>query len=169
MTKPKKRTKAYKPKYVSVNPIKKFFGGMSGDHAEHLLTTNILNHEAMAAMVQGRGDKDSWDRLCGALNIAIVMAEMGIGNEFRETLLAGQYALLECGIRSVKKGVFAFTGDELRAMNEAMSCLDAQLENSRASDVDRAADEMTRRLQHRINNVSVMAEIRKAEAAEEVQ
>lgn len=161
--KPKKRTKAYRPKHVSTNPIKSVFGGMSDAYAEHLQTTNLINHTAMTAMVQGRGNKDFWDRLVGALNLALVLCEQGVGQEYREELVAGREALLACGIRSVEKGRFAFTGAELRAMNEALSIHSAQLENIRSIDVDRAANEVIRRLNHRINSTSVMAELAKQE------
>lgn len=57
--KPKKRSKRYQgPKYIAKNPMVTFFGGMSDTHAEHLQTTNLVNHAAMQAMVQGRGDKE---------------------------------------------------------------------------------------------------------------
>lgn len=161
----KKRTKKYAgPKYIAKNPMETFFGGMSGVHAEHLQKTNIINHAAMQAMVQGRGSKEMWDRLVGAVNIAIVMCEQGIGNEYREQLVAAMQALLACGVRSVKKDRFAFTGDEMAVMNEALEIHDAQLVNIRAIDVDRAADEVARRLRHRVNSTSVMAEIRRQEA-----
>lgn len=161
----KKRTKKYGgPKYIARNPMETFFGGMSGVHAEHLQKTNLINHAAMQAMVQGRGSKEMWDRLVGAINIAIVLCEQGVGPEYREQLVAGMQALLDCGVRSVKKDRFAFTGDELRIMNEALDIHDAQLVNIRAIDVDRAAAEVVRRLNHRINSTSVMAKIREEEA-----
>lgn len=164
----KKRTKSYRgPKYIAKNPMETFLGGMSGVHREHLQKTNIINHAAMQAMVQGRGDKEQWDRLVGMNNIAIVLCEQGIGPEFREALIAGHDALVSCGVRSVRTGRFAFTGDELKAMNLALELHDTQLENIRAIDVDRAAEEVVRRLNHRINSTSVMAEIRKQEAGKQ--
>jgi len=165
MKQQKKRTKKYGgPKYIAKNPMVTFLGSMHTTHAEHLQKTNLINHAAMQAMVQGRGDKEMWDRLVGAINIAIVMCGQGIGPEYREQLLAGMQALLDCGVRSVKKGRFAFTGDELRVMNEAMSIHDLQLLSVRSIDVDRAAAEVVRRLNHRINSTSVMAKIREKEA-----
>lgn len=152
------------PKYVASNPMVTFFGGMSDTHAPHLQSTQLVNHAAMQAMTQGRGDKDQWDRLVGAINIAIVMCEQGIGPEFREPLVAACEALLQCGVRSVKTGRFLFTGDELQAMNEALDCHDAQLTNIRAIDVDRAAAEVIRRLNHRINSTSVDKELAKEPA-----
>lgn len=163
--KPKKRTKKYQgPKYIARNPMVTFFGGMSDTHAEHLQKTNIINHGALAALSQGRGGKEEWDRLVGAVNIANIMCEQGIGDEFREATIAAREALVAVGIRSIKNGGrFLFTGDELRVMNEALACHDAQLENSRAIDIDRAASEVERRLAHRINSTNVMAELKKQE------
>ncbi len=155
------RKKYQGPKYISKNPMRTFFGGMSDTHRSELQSTLAINHMAMQAMVQGRGDRTQWDRLVGAINVAIVMCEQGIGPEFRATLEAAREALLQCGIRGVKKGKFLFTGDELSAMNEALACHDAQMENVRAIDVDRAANEVIRRLNGRINTSSVMKEIRK--------
>lgn len=159
-----RRRKAYRgPKYVALNPMVTFLGGMSGVHAEHLQKTNIINHSAMLDIVQGRGTKNTWDRLVGAINMALVMVEQGIGPEFADELIAGREALLACGLRSVEKGRFAFTGDEMRAMNQALLLHDTQLENVRAIDIDRAANEVLRRLNHRINSTSVSAELAKME------
>ena len=51
-------------------------------------------------------------------------------------------------------------------MNLAMECHDTQLENVRALDVDRAAEEVERRVRHRINSTSVSAEIKKTAASQ---
>ena len=162
MAKPKpKRCKPYKPKYVAVNPMSTFLGGMSGDHAEHLQKLNLRNHGAMAAIVQGRGDLDSFNLVTGALNMANVMCEMGIGNEFREAMIAARDAMIEVGKRAVRTGKFLFKGDELQILNNAMSCHDAQLENIRAIDIERAANEVVRRVRHKINTTSVQREVAK--------
>lgn len=158
-----KKRKAYAgPKYVAKNPIATFFGGMSDTHADHLQLTNIRNHAALAALAQGIGGRQDWDRLVGAINIANIMSEQGIGDEFRQVFNAARDVLVELGIRSLKhSGRFLFTGDELKVMNEGMDCHDAQLVNSRALDVDRAAEEVERRLRHRINSTSIVAEMKK--------
>lgn len=158
-----KRTKAYKPKYVAKNPMSTFFGGLSGDHMGHLQALFGRNHAAMQAIVQGRGDRSTWDLLVGAINMGNVMCEQGIGNEFREAMIAGRDALCEVGKRAVLTGRFLFKGDELGAMNEAMACHDAQLENIRAIDVERASDEVIRRIRHGINTTSVRKELEGAQ------
>jgi hypothetical protein len=102
--------------------------------------------------------------LVGAVNMGNVMCEQGIGNEFRAAMIAGRDALCEVGKRYHRIGKFVFTGAELAAMNEALACHDAQLENIRAIDVDRAADEVLRRIRARVNTVSVKAELAKEAA-----
>lgn len=157
----KKRSKAYKPKYVSACPMTTFFGGMSDQHAEHLQKLNIINAAAMQALVQGRGTKADWDRIVGAINMANVMCEQGIGNEFRPQTIAARDALCEVGKRFVRSGRFMFKGDEMRVINEAMACHEAQCENVRAVDIERAADEVIRRIRHGVNTTNVKAEIAK--------
>lgn len=166
MNKPKKRNKKYVPKNRPVVDLLAMFGGLSGDNVAHLQRLQIRNHGSLAALATGEGTKDSWDMLVGAVNIHIVMCEQGIGPEFREEAIAAREALLECGKRAVRNGHrFLFKGDELKTMTAALDNHDAQLENIRAIDVERAFQEVERRLRHRINSTSVMAEIRKIDAA----
>lgn len=158
-----KRTKAYQgQKYVAKNPMIRYFGGMSGEHAEHLQVLRLRNHAAMASMTAGTGTSEDWDLLSGAINMAMVMCEQGIGNEFRDTCRAGRAAIIQCGQRAHKTGRFLFTGDELRAMNEAMDCHDAQVTNVRSIDIDRASAEVVRRLKHGINTANVHQQLRDA-------
>ncbi|HEY0062480.1 MAG TPA: hypothetical protein VGC21_10185 [Telluria sp.] len=161
----KNRNKKYTgPKYVARNPMSTFLGGMSGDHMGHLQGLFARNHGAMVRMVQGAGTRDDWDLLVGAVNMGNVMCEQGIGNEFRLAMTAGRDALCEVGKRAAQTGRFVFKGGEMAAMNEALDCHDAQLENIRAIDVERAADEVIRRVRHGINTTSVQAEIAKEAA-----
>ena len=160
----KPRNKKYRPKGVNSNVLS-IFGGMGDAHREHLRRIQTLNHMAMVDMVQGRGTREQWNRIVGAINIANVMCEMGIGDEFRAATLAARDALLDLGKRAVRNADrFVCTGDELTAINNALDCHDAQLENVRAIDVDRAADEVARRVRYRINSTSVMREVRKEAA-----
>lgn len=159
MSASKKPRKKYRPKSVSKNPISDVFGGLTGDHMAHYQRLAIRTHGAMAEMVQGRGTREHWDLLIGAINMANVMCEQGIGDEFRPQTLAGRDVLCEVGKRAVKMGRFLFKGDEIGILNEALDCHDAQLQNIRAIDVERAADEVIRRVRHGINTTNVRAEI----------
>lgn len=158
----KPRNKKYQPKYVARNPMATFFGGMSGEHANELMVLNLRNHHALSAIAQGRGTREDWDKIVGAINMANIMCERGIGDEYRQDMIAARDALCECGKRIVKTGRVLFTGDELRAVNAGMAAHDAQLENVRAIDIDQAAAEVIRRVRHGINTTNVRAELAKA-------
>ncbi|WP_305821365.1 hypothetical protein [Massilia brevitalea] len=160
----KRRDKKYKPKYVARNVLTTIFGGMSGDHVEHLRLIQIRSHKALADMAQGAGTREGWDLLVGAINMANVMCEQGIGNEFRQATIAARDALLEVGKRIVKLDRVIMRGDELNAIREGLECHDAQLENVRAIDVERAFREVDRRVRHHINSTSVMGELAKEAA-----
>lgn len=155
-----KPRKKYKPKGTSPNVLTDVFGGMSDDHAEHLRTIQIRNHRSLADMAKGVGTREGWDLLVGAMNMANVMCEQGIGNEFRATTIAARNALLEVGKRIVQRGRVILKGDELKAIRDALECHDAQLENIRAVDVERAYLEVQRRLREHVNTTNVMAELR---------
>lgn len=160
----KPRNKPHRPKGISDNPLS-IFGAMGDAHRDKLREIQTRNHLAMADMAQGRGTREQWNRIVGAINIANVMCEQGIGDEFREATIAARDALLSVGKRAVRNDDrFVFTGAELTTINEALACHDAQLENVRAIDVDRAADEVARRVKNRINSTSVMREIRQEAA-----
>lgn len=150
-----KRNKKYKPRPIVANPIQYMIGGLKRIDGEHLTNLNVKNHAALLAIVQGRGTRDDWDLVAGAINMAIVMSECGTGEEYRDALIEGQNALLSCGVRYGKINKFVLTGDELKALNLAMEVHDAQLEISRVIDVERATNEVFRRLKHNINTKRV--------------
>lgn len=165
MSKQKKpRNKKYAPRQLSVNPLSEIFGGMSDAHQPHLQRLLVVNSLALQAIVQGRGTRDDWDKLVGAVNMGNVMCEMGIGNEFRGAMIAGRDALCEVGKRYMRSERFVFTGAELKAVNEAVACHTAQLENVRAVDVGRASAEVIRRIQYGVNTTNVRKEFNKEQA-----
>lgn len=155
----KPRNKKCRPKYVASNVLTTVFGGMSGDHIEHLRLIQIRSHKALADMAKGVGTREGWDLLVGAINMANVMCEQGIGDEFRQITIAARDALLEVGKRIVKLDRVLMKGDELNAIREALECHDAQLENVRAIDVERACREVDRRVRYHINSTSVVREL----------
>ncbi len=161
MSRNKKPRKAHTPKYIAKNVMKTFFGGMSKSHGDELVLLNIKNHASLAALAQGTATRDDWDRLVGAINMANVMCDQGIGSELRSRTVPARDALCEIGKRAIMINKFICKGDELKVLNEAMECHDAQLENIRAIDIDRAADEVIRRIRFRENTTNVVSEVEK--------
>lgn len=155
MAKNSKPRKKYKPKGYSVNVLSEVFGGMSGDHMTHLQELMVKNHKAMADIATGHGTRYSWNMIVGAVNIAHVMCDQGIGPEFKDTVIEAREALINMGVRMRTTGKLLFRGDEMRVLNEAMLCHDAQLENVRAIDIERAANEVKRRFRQKEDCVSL--------------
>lgn len=153
-----KPRKAHKRKYVAKNVLD-VFGGMGSTHGEHLRAIQIKTYRALDEMIQGRGTREGWDLLVGAINMANVMCEQGIGNEFREQTIAAREALVEVGKRILKTERAVLRGEELKTLRTALECHDAQLENVRAIDVDRAYLEVQRRIRERVNTTNVVAEL----------
>jgi hypothetical protein len=147
----KVRNKKYVPKPVNINTIDRVISGFVKIGGSHLQTLLIKNHAALANMTAGRGTKKDFDLLAGAVNMAVVMSELGTGEQYAKIIMSGQDALHSCGKRFIMHGKFAFTGDELRAINDAMDVHDAQLAASRAFDVEAAYNEIHRRLRLNVN------------------
>lgn len=151
----KTRNKKYPgPKRIVPNTITAFFGGMSHQHAAHLQDTLIALHISMSKLVRGVGDEIDWNNVNQAVNMGLIMAEQGIGAEHTEALIAGRDAMVTSVLRYHERKRFGFTGGELTARNAAIDCHDAQMTCIRAVDVDRAVQELNRRLKHKVNTSS---------------
>jgi len=151
MSRTRKPRKAYRPKEVVANPLNFFFGGLKRIDGEHLQTLNIKNHKALADMATGQGNRAAFDLIIGAINMANVMCERGIGDEYRAEMLAARDTMMAVRERYLQIGRFVLRGDELKTMTLAMEVHDAQLEADRIIDVERAADEVVRRVKLGIN------------------
>lgn len=151
----KKRTKRYSgPKRIIPNTMLALFGGMSDQHAGHLQDTLLALHVSMANLARSVGDELDWNNVNQAVNMGLIMAEQGIGAEHAEALKAGRDAMVSNVLRYHQHKKFVFTGEELKALNEALACHDAQMTCIRGIDVDRAAKELNRRLKHKVNTSS---------------
>jgi hypothetical protein len=152
----KKRNKKYQPKRVEPNVFVNVFGGMGATHGNKLRSAQIRTRNAIERITSGSGDKDDWSRLVCAVGTATVMCEQGVGLEYKGDVIAARDALKSVGERAVRNNWrFGFTGDELKAVREAIDIHDAQLENVRAIDVERAVVEFERRMFNRDNTVAI--------------
>lgn len=152
----KKRNKKYQPKSVVQNPLNFFLGGLKRIDAEHLTNLNVKNHAAMFKLTTGIGERSDWDLLVGASNMSVVLCELHFDNQYHEMLLTGRDALHAIGKRYLTKNKFILTGDEMQSLNNMLAVHEAQLNALRVIDVERAYEEVQRRLRHHINTKKVM-------------
>lgn len=136
MSKSKKPRKAYKPKqYDPASILNRVLM-----RAQVLASTDALdqtqqqqlkirNWASFDAIVNGSGNESHANDLVNAVNVAMVMAEAGLGREEIPAIRAAQKAVIEMGARHEKTGRFGFDGPGLQAMKLLLSIHDAQLES----------------------------------------
>jgi hypothetical protein len=125
----RKRSK-YKPKGVRYDTMAYVKSGLLavGAVPEAGVMLKAKNHAAMDEILKGRGTKDHVDVLIGMVNVAEALAQdKELGSDWQEEIRAGQDALLEMAVRGIKRGSFAFTGPELKAVNLVLEIHDEQL------------------------------------------
>lgn len=151
-----KRNKKYIPKKVLKDPMAFIKTGLTEMPPDMRVNLQIKNHAAMARLVGCIADREDWNLLVGAANMALIMSEMEIGMEYHEMLIAGRDALFNVGKRLVKWGKLELCGNEQTEISNLLEVHDAQLSICRVIDVERAAEAVLRRVQHNINTKRVM-------------
>ena len=84
----------------------------------------LMAHASLAAIREGAGSKEDWDTLAGRLNLGLVLSRLpeyqGVAPDF-DRALNGLVSLKE---RALRTGRWVATGDELKAMGEALVIAD---------------------------------------------
>lgn len=137
MSKSKKPRKAYKPKpYDTASILNRVLM-----RAQVLASTDTLdrtqqqqlsirNWASFDAIVSGGGDACHANDVVNMVNVAMVMAEAGLGREEIPAIRAAQKAVLQMGERHDKTGRYGFDGPGIQAMKLLLSIHDAQLESA---------------------------------------
>ncbi len=145
-----KRKKQYRPQ------LRTQYGGL------HVLASRIVNAEplpndqqvevkadyyaAISAMIEGRGTGGHFDTLVYACNIARILANNGIGKEYRHLIYPALCAMARCKVRWQRTGKFGLDGEGLQALRDMGPLHEAQIEVTTASELGAALKEMHRRL-----------------------
>jgi hypothetical protein len=147
----KKRDKKYRPKPKSA------FGGLKTiiDRrvSEAPLTderqTNVVlsYHTSIQAMRGGFAQQCHFDTIVYALNIGVILAENGIGEEYLTMLGSAMNAMRRCKDRYLKIGKFGLDGDGLKALEAVADVHQAQMEVATQGELKAAIDEMYRRIE----------------------
>lgn len=119
--------------------------------SEHAINLNVKNHNALAEVVQGRGNREQIDVLIAAMNMAEALYRINpdLGLQYSPEIKAAQDALFTMSKRGLERGRFLFTGPELTAMNTGMEVHDAQLEAATIAELEKALDLIAREIRLR--------------------
>ena len=155
----KKPRKKYKPKGLIRDPITYVVSGLQPLAKADQMRLGIINHGSMERLVTGKADRTDWQNICTLLNVCVVMAEQGIGEEFIPDIKNAMQAHATCGKRLVKHGKLGYTGEELRLVNTALDIHDQQIGISTVQQMELAHKEVYKRLLNKHIYVSVRDEI----------
>jgi hypothetical protein len=142
----KKPRKKYRPRPVIADPVQYVVGGFKPPEPDKTLRVKLLNHGAMKALTDGSATKTEWDYVCTALNVAVVLAEHGIGDEYIEKIKKAMIAHAQCGKRLYQSGKLGYTGEQLTTVNFALEVHDAQMDTVTVAELEKAHMEVSKRL-----------------------
>ncbi len=101
---------------------------------------------ALDAMVRGTSGEEEWSVVTCALNIALVLAEQGIGVEYERDFVAALDGAFRAKIRADEKGSWRFDGDALQAIRAALALHDQQIVAATKAQLRAAMTEVRRRI-----------------------
>lgn len=103
---------------------------------------------ALKLMKEGIGEEGDCATLTFAVNIAYVMCSMGFGAEFTDDISSAMDAMFRCRVRGDTQGVWTLDLDAIRALDQALSICEAQLEIVTAEEVNKAIDTVYQRMEN---------------------
>lgn len=116
---------------------------MTEDQARDL---GIAYHVALECMLRGTGDEESWSTVTCSLNIALVLAERGIGAEYEPTLVRALDGAFRAKLRAQRTARWAYDGDAINDIREAFALHDEQMKVALVGEVRAALREVHRRI-----------------------
>ncbi len=102
---------------------------------------------ALDAMVYGTSREEEWSVVTCALNIALLLAEQGIGNEYEDDFVAALDGAFRAKVRAEQKGIWRFDGDALLAIRAALHLHDQQIAIASRAQLRAAMVEVHRRIE----------------------
>lgn len=99
------------------------------------LTLMADNYAALYMMSIGQGWPEHMATVITAMNIGMVLTEMGFGREYAAAMRAGLDGVWRAKNRGEQTGKWGFDGPGLVAVREAMQVLEAQLEHASRQDL----------------------------------
>lgn len=104
----------------------------------------LCYHIAFENMLK-RGSEEDWYILAGSLNVALVLAEQGYGEEFIPDIKRAMEGLMSTKYRADRTGRWAFDGDGINHMRIALSLHDQQCALAKRAEIKKALQAITLR------------------------
>jgi hypothetical protein len=101
---------------------------------------------AFEDMIKGRGTEEIWSVCVCSLNIAVVLAEWGIGNEYIPKINAALEGAFRAKIRAQRTGKWGLDGLAIMDIREAYAIHDRQIELASKEEIINSLKEVHRRI-----------------------
>lgn len=101
---------------------------------------------ALDAMVRGASGEEEWSVVTCVLNVALVLAENGIGKAHEQDFVAALDGAFRAKVRAAHKQVWRLDGDALAAIRTALHLHDQQMTMASRVQVRAAMSEVHRRI-----------------------
>lgn len=146
MSRSQKPRKAYRPRFVNRTAGIDVLERRTPMAVSQTLDLGIAYHVALDEMLHGRGTEEHWSTVVCALNIALVLAEMGFGTDQIAIMKAALDGAVRTRDRARRVGTWAFDGDGMSAIRLAMETHDQQMEIVTKATILAAIAEVHRRI-----------------------
>lgn len=138
MAKSAKPKKKYRPRPIIQDPIRYVTALVRPAPEAARLKTKIGIHLAMTNITKGEGTKDDWQEVANALNLSVILAEMGYGKDYVPLIVEAQGSMVLVRDRLKATGKAILRGVEMRAINEALAVHDEQIDLATVKDIEKA-------------------------------
>lgn len=142
-TKPRK---AYRPRAVSRTAGLDVIERRAPMDINQTTDLGIAYHVALDEMIHGRGTEDHWSTVVCALNIGLVLAEMGCAALYIGIIKDALDGAVRTRDRARKIGRWGFDGDALLDVKHALEIHDAQMAIVTKATIIAALAEVHRRI-----------------------
>lgn len=121
----------------------------------------LAYHIAFENMLK-RGSEEDWYVLAGSLNVALVLAERGYGEEFIPEVKAAMDALMDCKYRADRTRRWAFDGAGIQAMRTALELHDQQCALATRAEIKTVLQAIVKRANEGYMYATTQCELREA-------
>ena len=141
----KLRNKAYRPKPVSKTSWHEAFTKRQTLDDDQQTDLSVAYRLAFQQMVSGHADEENWCVVVLSLNIALVLAEWGIGEEYIDRINGALEGAFRAKIRAGRTGKWGFDGEAIQAIKDVFEIHEEQLKLASKHEITSSLQEVHRR------------------------
>lgn len=141
----KPRHKQYRPRPINPSAIVDAFAARLPMATDKQQDVSLVAHQALTALTQGNGTEFDYEALAVAMNLSMLLTEIGVGREYLAVAIAGQEAIVRCKARAERTGKWGLDGPAIAALEHALELHDQQVEIATQAQMSAALREMHRR------------------------